>query len=283
MRSQLIYINSANRVKGNPSDFTVRIPHGLLKADKMGRIKVSVVDAIINRSWYTVTSKNNSFQVVNLTDNITTTVTLPIGYYNVNQLRSTLSSSLLNWSVLYNNQLNKFTFVPPNNSKVYNFVFSNPCSDLLGFTMSDRPGGTFNSPIISSIPLKVNQENAIIVHSDLPKEKHSSVDNMSSVNFVESNVLIKMPISVQPFDNITFMASSEQMHSFFLSVQHVNDIRFWVTDESNQPLDLSYNWTLTLRVEYQEGEDTMEALKESVESIRDYVKLLILSKRTTFS
>ncbi|PNH07793.1 hypothetical protein TSOC_005720 [Tetrabaena socialis] len=123
----------------------------------------------------------------------------------------------------------------------------------------------------------MNREGAVVIHCDLPKTKGSVIDNFSSPAFVESNVLVKISIESPPFDNISFKANSTDLHSFYITAQHVHDLHLWVTDENNRALELPYDWSLTLRIDYFEGPDPLGELQKSVESLKDYVKLIILS------
>lgn len=273
-RTQLLYISSASRVSGTPSDFVVRIPHGLLKVQKLGKITVIPVEATLNRSWYSVRSDNNSFSIFDGLSMIPYSLTP--GYYNVTQIRAVLTALLPAWTITYSTSQNKFTLRPPLDGKTYSLSFQDYASELLGFPLGAMPAGTNASPIVSSIPCKVSRENAVLIHSNLPKAKMSVSDNVNGT-LVESDVLLKIPIQAELFANIVFTNSSADLHDIELSVQHVDSIRFWVADQDMRPLDLPYDWSLTLRLVFSEGPHDVQALLDNVSRIQDHLKLMLLS------
>ncbi|KAG2441213.1 hypothetical protein HYH02_010057 [Chlamydomonas schloesseri] len=275
-RTQLIHISSANRRSGTPGDFWVTLPHAAIKLDRTrGRIKVSVVSAVVNRSWYSVTAANSAFAVFD--GSSTTNLTLPEGYYDVNSLRTALASLLPGWGVTYQRLTNKFRFQPPADGKTYRFSFPGYAYELLGFQRGAQPTATSASPLTSQRPVKLNRENTVCVHASLPKERGAVVDNLATSGFVESHVLVSIPIDAAPFDNITFAANESDMYTYALTAQHLDEMRFWVTDDTGRALEPQYDWCMTLRVIYTEGDDALDTLSGSVARIRDDIRLMVLS------
>jgi hypothetical protein len=213
----------------------------MVKAEKNQKIKVIAVDASINRSWYTIDTTNNSFTLY--TNGTPSSITLPKGYYDVNSLKSQLSLLLTGWIIVYNTLSNNYTFTPPNNGITYKFTFINRCCELLGFLMTDTPTGVFASPFTPNLPLKLNREFSVFIHTDLPTLKYASIDNMQNTQSFESNILLKIPIQAAPFDNIVFVSNGNDNYSCFLSSKQINSLHIWVTDETNRSLILPYDWT----------------------------------------
>jgi hypothetical protein len=98
---------------------------------------------------------------------------------------------------------------------------------------------------------------------------------MQSTSFYESDILLKIPIQVAPYDNIVFVSNGNDNYSYKLSVKQVNNMRIWITDENNNPLILPFDWSLTVKLEFSQEAD--ETLQESVSKIENYVKYLALS------
>jgi hypothetical protein len=44
--------------------------------------------------------------------------------------------------------------------------------------MTDTPTGVFASPFTSNLPLKLNRENSVFMHTDLPTLNYASIDNL---------------------------------------------------------------------------------------------------------
>jgi hypothetical protein len=274
-RVEMLYINSKNRYIGTPSDFYVTIPNNMINLlDRKGRIKFTVMDAIINRSWYSIQENNNTFTV---SDGTTSTeYNIPVGYHSVKTLKTVLQELLVNWTITWDKYTDKCTFKPPNNGKVYTLSFNDASCELFGFKQNDTPSGTYSSPIVSGYPLKVNRESAVLIHADIPKLENSVVDNILQSDFYESDVIIKIPIDVAPFDNLIYMANGTDLYSFVSSASNINEIRFWISDEHNRRLEVPYDWTLTMRIEYI-YDDEPTGVHTNIERIRDYLKYIILS------
>ena len=281
--SELLYINSRYRAQGTPGDFTVAVPNSMLcvRGNRMQRMKVTVLDAVINRCWYTVQESNNTFWVS--THDATTTYDLPPGYHTALTLRALIAALLPAWAVGWAKDTNKLTLVPPDDGRAYTLGFDDASCELFGFPPGATPAGTHARPIVSAQPIKVNRESALLVHTDIPRAENSVVDNVLQPQFVESDILIKIPVTCAPFDNVVFSASSGDLYSFVTTSTNINSIRFWVTDELGRALDLPYDWTLTLRVDYLGEPDanasnaSSASLPEDVAKIRDYLHLLLLN------
>lgn len=277
--SELLYINSRHRAHGTPGDFTVAVPNSMLalSGNRRGRIKISVIDAVINRCWYTVQETNNSFQVFD--GSTTTSHDLPLGYFTALTLRTIIAGMLPAWSIGWSKETNKLTLVPPNDGRTYRLTFGDASCELFGFAPGAAPSGTHARPIVSDRPIKVNRENALLVHTDIPRAENSIVDNVLQPQFVESDILIKIPVTAAPFDNVVFTAGAGDLYAFVTTSTNINTIRFWITDELGRALEIPYDWTLTLRIDYipdapPKGPYT---LQEDVARIRDYLHLLILN------
>lgn len=275
-RSQLVLINSKQRLTGQPYDFTVNFNDGVLKADKGCFMRITVIETTINRSWYSIQNGANSFNLID-SDNNVTQIVFPIAYYNAIDIRTTLTGLLpAGWSVTYNKGTNKYTFTRVSDGKAwYKFVFSNNLCEALGFKVTEQPIFTIASPsVTSSIPIRVNEENAVVVHTDLPRTKFSAVDNHDANNksFKESTVFCKIPIQCPPFDNVVYQVSTP-VFVYDLTANNIGNIHVWITDENDRVLELPYDWSMTWRVDhvpYDTGRDP-------ITDMRDYMKLMVLS------
>lgn len=273
--SQLIFINSKNRVRGDKNDFYININDGLVKTEtKDDILQFSIVDAVISRSWYSIQSNNNTFQVLNITDNITTTYDIPEGYYNVTTLLSVIKGLLPLWVITYDKQTNKYVYQPPNNSKQYKFIFLEVATSyLFGFDTTEQPLASYASPLTSTNPVKVNAETSVIIHSDIPKIKNSCIDNISSTKFFNSDIVCVIPINASPFDNIVYSNQNDN-YTFTLSSKSLNMVRFYLTDEFNRSIQVPFDWTMTIKIEYIKEDNY---IKETVGRIADYIKYALLS------
>lgn len=275
--STVIFLNSKNRISGNPYDYYINFNNELIKAPKGHYIQFSVLQASINRSWYSIQEGYNTFQITNDTGSAQT-ITIPVGYYNAIDLRVQLQTTLPTWTITYDKKLNKFTFTAPNTWAGIawrKFIFTNSSmSDLFGFDQSETPTFTEANPVVvSSKPVKVNEDQAILIHTNLPRQKFSALDNTTK-DILESDVLCALPINSAPFDNVIYTRNSIDDFTYNVLAPVVHGMRIFITNEQNTPLILPYNWTLTLTVKYipYDTNETNGILRD----LRDYAKLLLL-------
>jgi hypothetical protein len=279
-RTQVVFINSKQRVSGSSYDFHINLNDGLLKAGKDEYMRITLAEATINRSWYSIQEGDNSFIIRDNTTDIT--ITLPTAYYTAIDIRSTLQGLMPSWLITYDRRTNKFTFTRPTDNKTYyKFVFSNTLNEMLGFSEDEEPTFTVATPTItSSNPVRVNAENAVFIHTDLPRGKMSSLDNHSLTrrNFKESTIFASIPIQCAPFDNIVYSMNSS-IYSYSVVAQDINNIRVWITDENERVLKLPFDFSFVLLV----VEHIPKSKQDSVKDIKDLLSLMVLSNENILS
>jgi hypothetical protein len=276
-----LFINSKNRISGQPFDFVINFNNELIKAPKSHFMQITVEQVSITRTWYSVQTGFNTFNVVD-SNNATTTVTIPIGQYNAYDLRSELQALLPTWTITYNKKLNTFTFTRPNNGIAsYRFVFPHyVVAELLGFSATEQPLFTIASPTItSSKSIRVNNDASLLIHSNLARQKFSAIDNIEPT-FQESDVLCSIPITSAPFDNIVFNKSNGVEFKFNVFAPTIHQVRFYLTNEQGFPLQVQHDWEIVLSVDYLPyAENETDTI---LGDIRDYIKLYMLHNKEIF-
>jgi hypothetical protein len=279
-RIQYVYINSVNRKSGTASDFVIDIQSSLVRGEPTETLVAEVCSVVLNRSWYTIASPNNTFTIS--TNGVPSIFTFPQGYYSVKDVRNALMSGLPGWVVSYVPLTNTFSFRPPSTpSTTYSFSFQNSCCNLCGFTQSDAPSTTADlygnaTSIVSTQPAKVNVESAVLIHCDLPKVRCAVIDNLTGP-FIESDILISLPVTCAPFDNLAFIDQGGGDFLADLSLSYIHGARFWITDERGNPLTLQYDWLLVLKLIF-----TMPSSVQSddnIQKIADDLRLIVLSDK----
>ncbi len=277
--TQVVFINSKQRISGTPYDFHINLNDGLLKAAKGEYMKITLAEATINRSWYSIQQGDDRFIIRDNTGD--TTITFPTTYYTAIDIRSTLQSLMPNWTISYDRRTNKFTFTRPIDAKTcYKFIFSNTLYEVLGFAENEQPNFTIASPTITSTnPIRANAENAVFIHTNLPRGKMSSLDNHNLTNktFRESTIFAKIPIETAPFDNIVYSMNTD-IFSYKLNAIDINNIRFWITDENERVLKLPFDWSCTVLIEHIPLNE-----QDSVKDIKDLLSLMVLSSKNIVS
>ena len=286
IRSQIIHINSVNRVSGTPGDFRVQMDHALHRLENFkGTIRVEPVQCVVNRSWYTIDDSNNTFAVFD--GETLYEYEVPVGFYNVKSFIQTLGDLLKGWLLGWEQLTNTYSFRPPNNGLTYNLIMSSYVCVLMGLDFGKEYEVSYDAPLRSLRPVKMTHESVLLVHSELPRSKMSAVDNLNTPQMRESTILLKIPILEAPFDNLCWRSNSRDIISFDLTQSYLSQMHIWLTDEFGRAIRPAYDWTISLRVDY--IENTVDQQRETVDllrSIKDYVRFAILSQprsRTTSS
>jgi hypothetical protein len=86
MKTQNIFVSSRNRDTGTPSDLSFTFPNGLIKESSVQKTSIELAEFSINRHWYDVQAGvNDSFTVYRAVDQRSFTITLPPGWYTINE------------------------------------------------------------------------------------------------------------------------------------------------------------------------------------------------------
>lgn len=279
----LIFVSSAQRQSGTPGDFDVVFGNSVLHRDRDSVMRIAVAEASIPRTWYSLREGYNRFVV----QPIGHVVTLELAYYNAVDLRVALIHQLppengADWQVTYSRLTNKYTIRrPPVASGItqYTWDLTDFPSEALGFSKGETPTFTqFEPRITSTIPVRVNEDNAVLIHTDLPTAGNASVDNLSEGVFGDSTILAKIPIVVAPYDTISYMMESNLFWQV-VNAHHVDRVRIFLTDDQGRPLDLQHDWSLVLVVQQQHRKKSTGHLK----TIADTLKLMALSDEKVMS
>ena len=276
-KSQLIYINSANRSFGTIGDFELIFTEGLMQCSHEQSLELTVMDCCINRSWLTVNNANNTYGI--RVSGIPASVvyyTIPEGYYDCYSFLTLLKQQQPTWTITYNDKNNKYSFSPSiSDVNVYEFVFTNKSCHLFGFNVGESIQFSHATPLTSSIPIRMNRENTLMIHCDIAKDKYS-LDNLSGPAWFDSDVLLSIPMTCAPFNNVTYQITGADTFTYTLSSSQLSKMRIFLTDENNVPLEPVYDWTLTLKLTYINNDD--DHLLATVKNIKDYVQYIVLDK-----
>lgn len=283
MQRQLLYVNSAKRTTGTPSDFTICLGHESLHSrDTSTSTRLALTEAIINRSWPNVTTSNNAFNLLG-TGLQPVTFMIPAGSYNALDLRIALAQALpQGWSVTYSRIQTGFTITRPADEVQIYMLDLQGLAQLLGFTQGSSLILSQLLPSVSSTqPARISAQNCLLVHSDIQKQGNAVLDNQDDAQtFRDSSVIAKIAIDRPPADNLVFRATSE-LDFVQIPSTNTSTVRLWITDENHVPIQLSFDWTCTLTIlhEPKQSTDGLDIAKE----VRDLLKLAVLSNKKVLS
>ena len=178
---QHFYVDSRNRISGTDSNFTFAIP---LKKDETFT-HVCILDAVIPKSYYLIRAGKNTFTLVE--NGTLITVTIPTGNYSRRSFQATLqtlltAASLNGWTytITYPTATSaadtgKYIYTVTNNSGSQpSFIFTTNVFEQLGFNLNSTH--TFsNNTITSANVIKMQQEDALFIHSDIASNGKDSI------------------------------------------------------------------------------------------------------------
>lgn len=283
IKSQILYIDSQDRKVSQESyNFTVNIPKSFIETTRQEqKIRITLLDAIIPRNFWAINSTNRTFtvRIGAITDY---TISLPLGFWNVNSLATQLKALLdtgtsgsLTWTVTYDTNKNYYTFSYTGTIFSVQFIFSsNDCADFLGFANSTTY--TFAGGALTSVKgVNLQGENAIYLRTNLTNE----VPNLEYGNngvFTVSNILARIPIAVAPFANIIYQDYSNT-YSLICEQNYIDQLSIRITDRFQNLIDLQTEWSFSLKIEIIETDDQERNITNG-KNITEILRLMLLSQ-----
>jgi len=132
--------------------------------------------------------------------------------------------------------------------------------------------------IISEIPIDMTKQQGVYIHSSLLKRRMAAIDNNLESKFVESDVICKIGLtSIAPYDDLLYNESSENHFSYHLAMTKIQSIRLWVTDENNEPLALTRDYTMTIKFNFIPNDIPISPELKVLMEIKDFIHYYLLA------
>jgi hypothetical protein len=222
-----VYINGLSNVQFN-------LP--IIEIDDQYHIHLGVSSASIPISYYNI-NNNNNLLTYNLFSMSSVSVYIPIGNYNITTFVTMLNSLLTNFTIVYVQSLNKFTFT----HAASDFTISNlsTCLSLIGLTEyfhsstsrvlhSDR---CINLSPVRSFTISCNQKTGNI---------NKALPNIQ-------NILCSIPISANTLGIVNYDNSNNFQSNLYTNV--INSICIQISDQDGNYIDFNgVNWFITLQL-----------------------------------
>ena len=309
VKTHHIYINSENRSSGTISDFIINLkePIRLMNSNNYFRVKCSkfICPNVINQ----INSSNNTLQysITRIGVNQTTNIILSAGNYNILTLLSKLSSKLTASILLYGiNIKTNFSYEKSSGKAtlILTGLDSIQTSITLYFSNNLRLGSFFGFTSnavfsysttlisfgsISQQHVNVNPINHIYLRSSLPQRE--SYENIIEP-LVYTDIISKIPI--MGYTSGQFIFYDNNLSYADLSINIIDSINIYLSDNFSYTLDLNLNYTFSLEIEEigenktdyvldmelrkQNNED--EALLEEIQLLKQLVKQRQLIKKS---
>jgi hypothetical protein len=239
-----IHLNSRHATKYNNehySDCDFSLP--IIEAESQYTIYIGVLHVVIPYSFYNINSKNNvlCYNEYTASPPITTTLNIPYGNYNANQLAAFFTNNLPRTTCSYSSITNKFTFV----NTTYDFKILNAnstCLNLIGLSNNDLSNTSTGKALTLAKQVNLSAIRMINLATNL---------NTGCINNFGNNqhdVLVCVPIQSSPYSMINYVNS----HNFSVNINTnvMNFINIKLLDQDGNTLELNQQYfSITLQLE----------------------------------
>ena len=225
--------------------------------------RVSVLQASISKSYYTVEAGLNTITVIEGVH--TFDVNAPPGIYNRNNFASIFASTLnassaafgggYTYSITFPNSFTTndtlfYTYSVSGNAGVQpQFVISDSSVSNLYESMGFAPNTTYSfvgNSLVSIYATKLNPVDAIFIHSDICKNEYGTLSN---------NVLQEIYTGGVPATSaITYLATNADAYSKVLSSNKAGVFHFYITDQDDNQINLNGGTVELTLVLYKEND-----------------------------
>jgi hypothetical protein len=273
-RTQTLYISSKHRTEGTASHYYIPLPQPLIDASsQIERIKISLIDFSCYYTWFLINDGFNTIYFTNLSNNVTTVVTLPVGTYRFQLLAQTIESLFAGCRCQWDEPSNKlvFTFATP-----YRMSFDG-IYKTLGFNHLATPEGT---QIVSTNPMEAMATTHLYITMPNVSAVAESVnlDNLNGEVRV-SNILSRIPINASPFQLITYSNQTPDDNGIDTTEGTLSRLEILIIDNDGEELTYIPDHELAIRLQiYTIEDEAQKDMYEDIKAIRDTVKDIFLQK-----
>ena len=204
-------------------------------------ILISIVDAQIPMSYYTISSNKNTLDYTE--NSINYSYSLDLGNTDAITLKSDLTTNLNNITCSYSSKTNKYSFTSSNS---FSFNSSSTCFEFLGFSTGTHTavldGGLYK--LISDNVVNLAGTKSIYVASNL--HNNSGLDTRTGSL---SNVLSKIPVNTS--SNGILKYTNKSNYKINISDKHINYIHIMLEDDKREIIDFNgIDYSLTLQLDF---------------------------------
>jgi len=248
-----LFINSFNKI-GNENtnyDYNLNIPDLNIHCEEDEQISIIISNFHTPNCFYNINDNNNKFQFKTIKSGVTTisTMTIPIGNYNVYELASAMDLLIVaEGHIAYVPLLNKFSFIKKNSSNSTQ-VFFNINSDL--YKILNVPYNTDIQmlPNITNYSglINLNRFNYILIYFNGISCYNQNISNITNKKFVTSNLIAIINKSdILPYGTINYIEIAKN-NEILIGNKQINSLNIIITNEYGELLTDMESWTMTIR------------------------------------
>lgn len=238
-----IYINTSQRVSGDPDNFTIQFERPILLSSDKTHFEIFLTTLEYPYNFYQVNNNNNTFLLNLFISNVFSgsfTIQITEGNYNIFTLLEEVKNKILFFTNLFSVEIQttyskitgRATFNTTDTIHRFDCEFANNHIGLmLGFTTNISI--QFNSPQIANQHCNVNPTTFICIRSPELVSTNSDMESISSTSN-NSDILCKVPVRSPPSSYIYYEQPFEDR--IFCKSGILSNINFFVTNNTSRNL-----------------------------------------------
>lgn len=202
-------------------------------------VYLSLQSCVLPYSFYSINENNNGLNIVDASGS-TFEFTVPVGNYNIYQLRTAILAELGGgWDISYNSITNKVTFI--NSTREFTINASGTLNHALGFSESENTTSTLKEAT-SEHCINLNQIRALNMEIDMP------TTTLNIAQPLNQNILATIPVIVQPFGMIYWENNNGFRVNMYCEKMNMIKVKF-LDNQGNLVNFNKVNWQATLQID----------------------------------
>lgn len=279
-RSHNLFIQTKYRdPESSPYNYTIEIPESLIRLDDPGSqvMRLTLFSFSMPYTYPQITSGNNTIIINDIYNVITKTISLPQGTYPYGKIRDYINSQWGSTIVAWDISQLKFVFTT---TSMISLTFVGTSYNTFGFNSTDN-GITGRSIISSNVLSEKLLQNIYVCVDDMIQSKNSvNLDNVGLTYFKPSNILMVIPINVNPWD-ILYFRDTEYAREFSINlpVSDLTKLQISLRDGNGNYLYQVPDYEATLKIEIVNlvNTDTLAILDSLTQLTQDLKQLKMLN------
>lgn len=289
----IIYASSAQRnLNETPSKFSIHFTNGLF--DPQHNYTIELLQAIIPYTWYQILEDDYFNLIVgNTTHKIFYGFS---GNYSVLDIATHIKNRLnlfsvgFSWTVVYNKNMNIFTYTHTSSEQIqFNFIgtessTSRSLCKFLGFQYNNAYIFPISKILVSEIPCQLNDE---FIQLKITGVNHSGNKpvNIDDIGAHYTSKFLRIPIIGQYYGSLVWQSidNSNRLHVF-----NIQDIAIELLDSRGNNINFKNDWNLTFRIMKEEQlqpafggslwTDHLQKIQLQNEQMIELLSLLVVEK-----
>jgi len=274
-----LFLTTRNRSGGDIHDAVYKIPSGALTCKDHETFRICLTRLSFYNDIYNVNTGNNTLQFVRTTDNLTTTITLPLGNYPYSGTSTTIGKAIASQykiagedqvTILYTMATNRLTF---SFATPHEMIFTSDIWRILGFTGSEPRSTSAAGTIESDVPVRGRVYDRLYVKVKGVTPTSFAFDNMFTQDIRLTNGLAAITITSPPYTFMNYVNQSAEEMAMYLANKAVTKLRIEILDGSTgaPAAFLSNDIDMVLRIDTFDNkpDTTEEKLDKMIEYLRD--------------